>query len=139
MEVKMAPEQMNEMIDHCRAAFPNEGCGMLGAKDGRVVKVFRMTNIEASPMRYRVDSAEQNAVYNTLAKEGWDLGGVFHSHTRTEAYPSPTDVSQPNEDVPFVIVSLMDDPPVVRAFRIVKESFFDTTGDIVEIPMVVEG
>ena len=41
---------------------------------------------------------------------GWQLLGVMHSHTHTEAYPSPTDVRQaPDETWHYVIVSMRDD------------------------------
>ena len=138
-DLQMTRALADEMIEHCRAGAPNEACGILGAKDGATVKVFRMTNASASPVRYSLDPREQLAVYNTLDNEGWDLGGVFHSHTHTEAYPSPTDVRLASEDVPYVIVSLAEDPPSVRAFRIEKASWTDTEGDIEEIPVVVIG
>ena len=112
---------------------------MLAAADGVIVKVFRMTNEAASPVRYKLVPEEQHAVNNTLYREGWELGGVFHSHTRTEAYPSPTDVRSPNEDVPYVIVSLAQEPPVVRAFRIIKENWTDSEGRIEEVEVHVTG
>jgi proteasome lid subunit RPN8/RPN11 len=112
---------------------------MLAAAGGRIVKVFRMTNVSASPVRYALDPKEQLAVYNTLEKEGWDLGTVFHSHTHTEAYPSPTDIRLASEDVPYLIVSLASDPPSVRAFRIVKESWTDEDGTIEEVAVDVVG
>ena len=138
-DLQMTRAQADEMIEHCRAAAPNEGCGLLGSKDGEVVKVFRMTNAKASPVRYALVAKEQFAVYNTLEKEGWELGGVFHSHTHTEAFPSPTDVRDAVEDVPYVIVSLAEEPPSVRAFRIQKASPGDAEGDVEEIPVVVIG
>jgi proteasome lid subunit RPN8/RPN11 len=46
--------------------------------------------------------------------------GVFHSHTHTDAYPSPTDVAQaPDPDWHYVLVSLRDTEPVLRSYRIV--------------------
>ncbi len=138
-DLQMTRALADEMIGHCRAGAPNEACGILGAKNGEIVKVFRMTNASASPVRYSHDPKEQLAVYNTLDRQGWDLGGVFHSHTHTEAYPSPTDVRLASEDVPYVIVSLAEDPPSVRAYRIEKASWTDTEGDIEEIPVVVIG
>lgn len=138
-DLQMTRALADEMVEHCRAAAPNEACGILGAKDGAIVKVFRMTNASGSPVRYSLDPKEQFAVYNTLDKEGWDLGGVFHSHTHTEAYPSPTDVRLASEDVPYVIVSLGEDPPSVRAFRIQKASWTATEGEVEEIPVVVVG
>ena len=129
----------DEMIAHCLAGAPNEACGILAEAGGEVVKVFRMTNASGSPVRYSLDPKEQFAVYRTLEKEGWDLAGVFHSHTHTEAYPSPTDVRLASEDVPYVIVSLAEEPPSVRAFRIEKASWTDPEGEVREIPVVVVG
>jgi proteasome lid subunit RPN8/RPN11 len=129
----------DEIVAHCERGRPNEACGILAARDGTVAKVFRMTNAEASPVRYSLEPREQLAVYNRLDEEGWELGAVFHSHTRTEAYPSPTDVRLASEDVPYLIVSLASTPPSLRAFRIIKASWVDETGDIEEIPVVVSG
>ena len=129
----------DEMIEHCRAEFPNEACGMLGEKHGKIVKVYRMTNEERSPVRYRPPDRELMAAQNHIDDQGWELGGVFHSHTRTEAYPSPTDVRLPTFDVPYVIVSLAEDPPVVRAFLIKKAKWTDPEGEIEEIPVQVIG
>lgn len=118
---------------------PNEGCGLLAGDGTTVTKVLRMSNAAASPMRYALDPEEQFAAYKMLEEEALTLAGVFHSHTRTEAYPSPTDVRLASEDVPYVIVSLAPDPPVIRAFRIEKRSWTDAEGEIVEVPVVVEG
>lgn len=127
----------DEMVEHCRAGRPNEACGILGSRDGEMVKVFCMTNASASPVRYSLDPREQFAVYRKLDNEGWDLGAVYHSHTHTEAYPSPTDVRLASEDVPYVIVSLAVEPPSIRAFRIHKANWTDETGEIVEVPVEV--
>ena len=97
-----------------------------------------MTNADASPVRYSLDPKEQLAAYNTIDARGWELAGVFHSHTRTEAYPSPTDVRLAGEDVPYVIISLATDPPSIRAFSIIKDSWLAETGAITEIDVVVE-
>ena len=133
----MSAELAEEMVAHCRAERPNEACGLLAASNGSVVKVFRMTNASSSPVRYSLDPQQQYAVYKKLDEAGWDLGGVFHSHTHTEAYPSPTDVRLASEDVPYVIVSLASDPATIRAFRIVKANWYEDFGDIEEVPVVV--
>ncbi|HVL63647.1 MAG TPA: M67 family metallopeptidase [Actinomycetota bacterium] len=135
-ELRLPEELVDEMVEHCLAGRPNEACGLLAAAGGEIVKVFRMTNASASPVRYSLDAAEQLAAYKKIEAEGWELGGVYHSHTRTEAYPSPTDIRDAHEDVPYVIVSLAHDPPDVRAFRIVKESWMDEDGRVVEMPVV---
>jgi proteasome lid subunit RPN8/RPN11 len=129
----------DEMIRHCLEGRPLEACGLLGSENGRVVKVFKMTNASASPVRYSLDPKEQLAVYRALDDRGWQLAGVFHSHTHTEAYPSPTDVRLASEDVPYLIISLADDDASVRAFRITKESWMDPEGEVEELPVVIEG
>jgi proteasome lid subunit RPN8/RPN11 len=51
---------------------------------------------------------------------GLEIIGVFHSHTHSEAYPSPTDIRQaPDSGWHYVLVSLRDIPTVVRSYRIV--------------------
>ncbi len=132
-------EIADEMIEHCLAGRPNEACGLLAESGGRVVKVFRMSNAAASPVRYSLEPREQLAVYNKLDENGWEIAGVFHSHTHTKAYPSPTDVRLALEDVPYVIVSLMGPQAVIKAFRIQKENWTDDEGHIEEIPVEVVG
>ena len=133
------PKQFaDQIVAHCEAGRPNEACGMVGVRDGEVVKVFKMTNAAASPLRYSLEPREQLAVENTLAQEGWD-GAPFHSHTRTEAYPSPTDVRLAVGDIPYVIVSLAEGQTGIRAFLIVKESWDDETGEIKEVPVEIVG
>lgn len=128
----------DEIVEHCEAGRPNEACGMVGLREGEVVKVFKMTNAAASPLRYSLEPLEQLAVENTLAKEDWD-GAPFHSHTRTEAYPSPTDVRLAVGDIPYLIVSLAEEPAEIRAFMIKKENWQDETGDIEEVPVEIAG
>ncbi len=137
--VRLSEALVEEIVRHCKDGRPNEACGILGASEGEIVKVFRMTNASASPVRYSLDPQEQFAAYRKLEKEGWDLGGVFHSHTHTEAYPSPTDVRLASEDVPYVIVSLASDPPAIRAFHIRKDHWTDESGTIEEVPVTVSG
>ena len=137
-EILQIPRAMaDEMITHCIQGRPNEACGLLACDDGGIVKVFRMSNAEASPVRYSLDPQEQLAAYNTIDGEGWRLAGVFHSHTRTEAYPSPTDIRLAREEVPYVIISLASEPPSIRGFRIEKDSWLAETGEITEIEVEV--
>jgi [CysO sulfur-carrier protein]-S-L-cysteine hydrolase len=136
-EVVLTKAQLEEMIDHCLRERPNEACGLLAAKDGAVVRVFPMDNAAASPVRYSLEPRQQFEMDQRFRAEDWDLGGVFHSHTHTDAYPSPTDVRDATEVVPYIIVSLAIDPPTTRAFLIIKANWTDSEGEIREIPVVV--
>ena len=108
----------DEMVDHGIAGFPNETCGLLAGKEGRPVKFFAMSNQDASPVSYRLDPTEQLKVFTELEDEGWDLLGIFHTHTHSEAYPSETDLKQAfYPEATYLVMSLSDrSNPVLRGF-----------------------
>lgn len=111
-----------EMIAHCRAEYPNEGCGILAGVPGTVRRVVPMQNVERSPVSYLMDSSEQLAVMKAMRHEGEELVGIFHSHVASPAYPSRTDVELAwYPDAVYVIVSLARlERPVARGYRIIE-------------------
>ena len=57
-----------------------------------------------------------------LVAAGHEIVGVWHSHTHTDAYPSPTDVRQAVDPAwIYVLVSLRHGEPALRAYRIRDE------------------
>jgi [CysO sulfur-carrier protein]-S-L-cysteine hydrolase len=114
----------DEMVTHGLAGFPNEACGLLAGKEGRPVRFFPMTNRDASPVTYRLDPKEQLRVFDEMDEEGWDLLGIFHTHTHSEAYPSDTDRAQAfYPEASYLVMSLSDRAnPLLRSFRIDEES-----------------
>lgn len=109
------------MVATCIRALPNEGCGLLiGSADGVVSEVVASTNVADSAKIYEIDSRVLLRTYRKADDEGKAVVGVFHSHTHSEAYPSPTDVDQaPDPLWHYVLVSLRDVPAVIRSFRII--------------------
>ena len=120
MALVLQQSYIDEMIAHARADAPNECCGIIAGKDGRPTRLYRAKNAEASPYRYSVDAKDLLRIHRDADANGWDFLVIYHSHTHTEAYPSPTDVRLAAwPDAYYVLVSLMDEAkPVVRAFRI---------------------
>jgi len=112
---------VEEIVAHARDELPNECCGLIAAENGRAVKLFRTSNAEASPVRYGLDPREQYRIMVEIERSGWMLGAIYHSHTRSPAYPSQTDVNLAfYPDALYLIVSLEDaDRPELRAYRIV--------------------
>ena len=110
----------DEIIAHAREDAPNECCGIIAGNDGSATKLYRALNAEASPYRYNVDPKDLLRIYRDIDGNGWDVLAIYHSHTHTEAYPSPTDVKLAAwPEAYYVIVSLEDEAnPVLRAFRI---------------------
>jgi [CysO sulfur-carrier protein]-S-L-cysteine hydrolase len=109
------------MIAHAKSELPNEACGILAGESGRAIRFFPAENAEHSPTRYVVAPQDQLRILNELYTSGWELLGIFHSHTHTQAYPSSTDVSLAANwpDAYYLIASLQAEPPVIRAFRVV--------------------
>jgi proteasome lid subunit RPN8/RPN11 len=112
---------IDEMIDHAREEAPNECCGIIAGQDGRAVKLFRARNSEASPYRYNVDPQDLFRIHRECEGNGWEFLAIYHSHTASEAYPSPTDIRLAFwPQTYYVLVSLQEpERPAVRAFRIV--------------------
>ncbi len=117
--MRIAPELYQELIEHAQAEAPNECCGMIAARDGEAVRVIRARNAAESPLRYEIDGAEQLKIYNEIEDAGLDLGAIYHSHTRTEPYPSQTDIGLAfYPESLYVIVGVAGPEPEVRAFTI---------------------
>jgi proteasome lid subunit RPN8/RPN11 len=131
--MRIAAELYDEMIAHAREEAPNECCGMVAARGDEVVKVYRTTNVEASPFRFVIDGAEQLRVYNEIEAAELDLGAIYHSHTRTEPRPSQTDInfSHAWPGVLWIIVGLTGEQAEVKTWRI-------DNGDVIEAELVVE-
>lgn len=126
------------LVAHARRAYPNEACALLaGHDDGgtrTVTRVYALPNVEASPTFYRVEPRAQLAAMNEMDDHDWELVGIFHSHTFTEAYPSRTDVQlAAYPDAAYLILSLADvDVPDLRVFSI-------RDGDVTPVPLDLTG
>lgn len=109
------------MLAHAYRGLPLEACGLFaGDPDGTVHRFYGTENEAASSKLYTVPGAAFLRADRDAEDHGWQLLGVMHSHTHTDAYPSPTDVAQaPDPDWHYVIVSLRDDLPALRSYRIV--------------------
>lgn len=111
---------LDEMVAHAIADNPNECCGIIAGQDGRAVKLFRAINAEASPYRYKVDDKDLFRIYRECDDNNWTFLGIYHSHTASPPYPSPTDVRLAFwPEAYYILVSLQDvKDPDVRAYRI---------------------
>ena len=114
-----------QIIKHAIDGLPNEACGLFSAdKDTNTIDFFYpMKNIAKSEIIYQLDPLEMMKVEAVADAKGKQIIGVMHSHTHTHAYPSPTDVRDATDFDPlgtwhYLIVSLQEQEPVIRSFRI---------------------
>jgi proteasome lid subunit RPN8/RPN11 len=116
----LSSRQRDAIVATCIRALPNEGCGLLlGWPDGTVTEVLASANVADSAKVYEIDSRVLLQASRRSDEDGHVIVGVFHSHTHSEAFPSPTDVAQaPDPSWHYVVVSLRDVPTALRSFRI---------------------
>lgn len=124
------------VVAHARRDHPDEACGVLAGRDGRITRVIEMANAERSPTFYRFDSAEQLAVWRSLDDADEEPLVIYHSHTATPAYPSRTDIALAAEpDAHYVLVSTRSELGGEVEFR----SFRIADGAVVEEEVQVDG
>jgi [CysO sulfur-carrier protein]-S-L-cysteine hydrolase len=132
--LRLGPDVYLRMVGHCFDGLPEEACGLLGGRPatGKASVCYPTKNAAASSKLYTVDPLDHLRADRDADSRGLEIIGVFHSHTHTDAYPSPTDVAQaPDPTWHYVLVSLRDEAPVVRSYTIVD-------GNIAEEPVVLE-
>ena len=114
-------DHRNAMVATCIRTLPNEGCGLLlGTSEGVVVDVVPSPNVADSAKVYEIDPKVLLRTYRRADDEGLEVIGVFHSHTHSAAYPSPTDIRQaPDPAWHYVLISLAEIDTVVASYRIV--------------------
>ncbi|MEZ5077398.1 MAG: M67 family metallopeptidase [Solirubrobacterales bacterium] len=131
--MKISQELIDEMVAHAREDLPNECCGMVGGRDGAATSVVRVENAAASPLRYVMDPQGQYDALKSIEDGGDELLAIYHSHTKSAAYPSQTDVNQAvawPEQV-YVIVSLADaQAPEVKAYLLRDLEIADVELDV---------
>jgi len=126
------------MDGHAYDGLPDEACGLLGGHPDRhhVDAFVPCRNADASSRTYSIGPDGWERADEAFGPLGLDVVGVMHSHTHTDAYPSPTDVAKADNPLlagwHYIIVSLREPEPVLRSYLI-------DAGKIVEEPVVLIG
>lgn len=117
----MTTTQRDAVVATCIRALPNEGCGLLvGTPEGVVTDVVPSPNVAASARFYEIDPNVLLRTFRAADEAGQVVLGVFHSHTHSAPYPSPTDITQaPDPQWHYVLVSLAHVDVELRSYAIV--------------------
>ncbi|MFL5704731.1 MAG: Mov34/MPN/PAD-1 family protein [Ktedonobacteraceae bacterium] len=124
--VRIPAAMYEEMVAHVVAGYPNETCGMLASKDGRVVKNYPTANAAEHPDDFSEISPEDLLhIANDIDEYDGEMYVYYHSHPQSEAYPSPRDVewARRNQMI-YIIFSHQCYPelPYARAFSIAEDA-----------------
>ena len=131
--MRISQSLIDEMVAHAREDLPNECCGMVGGAEGEASVVIPVVNSAASPLRFEMDPQGQYNALKAIEHDGKEMLAIYHSHTKSAAYPSQTDVNQAVAwpDQIYVIVSLADeDAPDVKAYLLKDLRIADVTLDV---------
>jgi proteasome lid subunit RPN8/RPN11 len=131
------------IVAHARAEYPNEACGLIAgtapAADGGAATRWHPTrNRAASPLRYEIHPDDLLRVSLEIDDADEVTWGIVHSHVRSPARPSTTDVGLAfYPDALYLLVSLAEseaDPTTgaasVRAWWIVDGAVFEVGLDV---------
>ncbi len=123
--LSLTEETWLQMVGHAYDGLPEEACGLLAGRivaDPKVEVFYPCGNVAESSRVYTIDPKDHLRADRDAEGRGLEILGVMHSHTHTDAYPSATDLAQaPDPGWHYVIVSLRQEAPVLRSYRIVDE------------------
>jgi [CysO sulfur-carrier protein]-S-L-cysteine hydrolase len=115
-----------EIVAHARREAPRECCGLLVGRGGAIEEAVRARNLADAPTRYFMDPRDHFDALRHARSRGVDVLGFYHSHPHSAAWPSETDRAEAHyADHVYLIVSLADDEPDVRLFRLVDGNFLE--------------
>jgi proteasome lid subunit RPN8/RPN11 len=132
--LELPQEAVDDIVALAVERYPYEACGLVAGPPGGdlVTRFYRCRNAAESARVYTIDPHDHLRAERDAEDHGWEILGVVHSHTHTEAYPSPTDMAQaPDPTGHYAIVSLRDEAnPSLRSYRIAD-------GEVTEEPVTI--
>lgn len=120
-------EFLEQIIAQSKRELPNECCGILAGKEGKVEKVYEMTNTDKNPSTFFMEPKEQLKVMKEIRNLSLEMVGIYHSHVSSPAYPSGHDIELAfYPEVSYVIISLKNkDSPDIRSFKINEKNIVE--------------
>ena len=133
--MRLSRAQLEQMIAQAREDAPLETCGLLAGRDGRATHVLPVPNVLRSRVRYSMGGGQ--AFFDAMAACDFEPLAIYHSHPQGPPVPSPTDIAESfYPDAIYIILSLAQEPPSVRAFRIVDSVVTEETCEVSETSQV---
>jgi [CysO sulfur-carrier protein]-S-L-cysteine hydrolase len=120
VDLVLAPGLLDRLIEHAKAKYPQEACGLLVGR-GSADRFIPMENVLASATAYEMDPAQLINAFRDLRSSGEELVAIYHSHPRGPARPSRIDIERAYyPEAVHLILSLADpERPQTAAFRII--------------------
>ena len=99
MSLTISRKFVDAIIEHSRAEYPDECCGVILGPAGKnlPMRLKQMINAAHSPTFYEFDPKDLLALYREVDDNDEEIVVIYHSHTETEAFPSRTDIAYAGE------------------------------------------
>ncbi len=111
--VRLPEELRQQIVQHCLAELPNEGCGLFAVDGADIVRVYETSNLDESPVSFTVPPEAHIEALMDADSNDWTLGGSFHSHPNGPAIPSSIDASRAlDPEWVYLVVGLAGEPEV---------------------------
>ncbi|MCR4780991.1 MAG: M67 family metallopeptidase [Ruminiclostridium sp.] len=121
--IKLRKEDYETILAHAKKEAPVEACGLIAGHiddgDKIVDKVYILTNTDHAEEHFTLDTREQLAAVKDMRANGLEQLGNWHSHPVSPSRPSDEDKRLAYDSTAsYLILSLMDDEPVLNSFHV---------------------
>jgi proteasome lid subunit RPN8/RPN11 len=121
---------LDDVRAHARDADPRECCGILIGTADRVFESVRAGNLADGTTRFELDPRDHFRAIRDARDRHLDVLGFYHSHPRSRAHPSETDVAECSyAEALHLIAGTGDAGDEMRLFRIGRDG-------VTEVPYV---
>lgn len=122
MMISLSSDIADQIIAHAKEELPNECCGYITGNGTECLTVYKMTNVDASPVHFSFDPKEQFNVVKSARKNNEVPLVVYHSHPESEPVMSNEDLRLLNDpNMVYVIISLESSEPKIKAYRVIDK------------------
>jgi proteasome lid subunit RPN8/RPN11 len=92
--VTIVQRVLDDLLAHAAEEAPRECCGMLIGTANAIVESVRARNLADGTTRFLIDPQDHVTALRRARANALDVVAFYHSHPRSRAYPSPTDVAE---------------------------------------------
>ena len=130
--VSVTDSVLRVIEEHALKAQPAECCGLLSGTRGLITDAHPLSNTADNPeIKYFASPEELFTAMRRIRNAGQVLLGIYHSHPRTAAYPSPTDIELAFYPEAFYFIISLEAKTELRAFKIEESAVINVHINVV--------
>jgi proteasome lid subunit RPN8/RPN11 len=129
-EVILGRRAHDDIVAHARETAPAECCGLVIGNRGAsgdgdaITEAARTRNVADNPNRFEIHPEDHIRARRDARHRGLEVLGFYHSHPRSPATPSATDLDEASYPGHlYLIVSVSREPAEVRLYRLEAGTF----------------